>query len=210
MLVAAVGQLISGRYLLIEALGHGAVAATFRAHDVQVDREVAVKVLHAHLGDDRKLLRRFAAAARRAASVDDVNVIAIHDIRTDEEPAFIVMELVAEDLGRLIAREAPLAPAHAAGLVADVAAALGAAHRMRIVHGDLKPANVLLTAAGEVRVADFGLARSAGGKGPTLTGTLRSADYLSPEQLRGGRATARSDLYSLGVVLFELLTGNTP
>jgi hypothetical protein len=209
--VSSPAHVIAERYRLHEVIGRGGMATIYRGHDLQLDRDVAVKVLHGHLGQDRTFLRRFAAEARRAASVQDEHVIAIYDVPTSDERPAIVMELAARDLSRVIAEEGSMPPARAARIAADIAGGLRAAHRMRIVHRDVKPANVLLTAGDEVRVADFGIARAAGDESLTGTGTaLGSVDYFSPEQARGARATARSDIYALGVVLFELLTGERP
>ena len=204
--------LIGGRYRLGQALGRGGMAAVHRAVDEQLGRAVAVKLMRAELGAEPAFRGRFVNEARNAASISHPNVVTVFDFGTDGPSPYIVMELVeGGDLAGLIARDAPLAPQRAASVAAEVAAALQAAHGRGIVHRDVKPGNILIAADGHPRVADFGIARATGEQSLTNTGTsFGSVEYFSPEQARGEPATAASDLYALGVVLYEMLTGVRP
>ncbi|MBA2265928.1 MAG: serine/threonine protein kinase [Chloroflexi bacterium] len=202
------GDLIGERYRLAERIGKGGMAAVYRAHDEQLDRAVAVKVMRADLGEDPLFVQRFEAEARRAASVSHPNVVSVYDVGTDGAP-YMVMELIeGGDLASLLKRDGRMAPERAARLCADAAAALQAAHDAGLVHRDVKPGNILLRADGRAMVADFGIARATGEDSMTKTGAmLGSVEYFSPEQARGERAGPASDIYALGVVLYELLTG---
>ena len=205
------GRRIGNRYRLGERIGRGGMASVYRAHDEQLDREVALKVMRADLGEDPRFVQRFEAEARRAASVSHPSVVSVYDVGTDGPP-YMVMELIeGGDVARLLATEGRQAPARAARLAVDAAAALQAAHDAGLVHRDVKPGNILLRADGRAMVADFGIARATGEDGMTRTGaTLGSVEYFSPEQARGERAGPASDIYALGVVLYELLTGTRP
>ncbi|MEO7295531.1 MAG: protein kinase [Candidatus Limnocylindria bacterium] len=205
---AGAGKLIGERYRLAERIGKGGMAAVYRAHDEQLDRAVAVKVMRADLGEDPLFVQRFEAEARRAASVSHPNVVPVYDVGTDGAP-YMVMELVeGGDLATALKRDGRMAPDRAARLGADAAAALQAAHDAGLVHRDVKPGNILLGADGRAMVADFGIARATGEDSMTKTGAmLGSVEYFSPEQARGERASPASDIYALGVVLYELLTG---
>ncbi|MCV0402755.1 MAG: protein kinase [Chloroflexi bacterium] len=202
---------MGGRYRIGELIARGGMASVFRGHDEQLDRPVAIKLMRPDLAEDAHFTARFAAEARSAASVTHPNVVAIYDVGT-EPVASIVMELVdGGDLSGLLRQEGQLDPAQAAQIAADVAAALEAAHAAGVVHRDVKPGNVLLRSDGRAAVADFGIARAMGAGTLTKTGALLgSVDYISPEQARGDRADERSDLYGLGVVLYEMLTGRRP
>ena len=202
---------IGGRYRLARRIGRGGMATVYEARDTQLGRSVAIKVMRSELRDNARFLRRFAAEARRAASVSHPHVAAVYDVGTDPEP-YIVMELVeGGDLAALVRRVGRVAPERAARLVADAADALAAAHASGLVHRDIKPGNILIGADGRAKVADFGIARATGDESLTRTGAaLGSVEYFSPEQARGERAGAASDIYSLGVVMYELLTGRRP
>ncbi len=201
------GRLIGGRYRLGERIGRGGMATVYRAHDEQLDRAVALKMMRADLGEDPLFVKRFEAEARRAASVVHPNVVPVYDVGVDEAP-YMVMELIeGGDLAKVLAA-GPVPPERAARLTADAAAALQAAHNAGLVHRDVKPGNILLRADGQAVVADFGIARATGEDSMTKTGAmLGSVEYFSPEQARGERAGPSSDIYALGVVLYELLTG---
>ena len=207
-------QLILNRYRLVERLALGGTAEVWRAHDEQLGRPVAVKRLHAHLMPDAASRGRLAAEARAAAGLGHPGIVGIYDVDATGESPAIVMELVdGESLAARIERDGPLPPPDAARITADVADALFHAHQQGVVHRDVKPGNVLLAADGRTRLVDFGIAHSLAESAERLTmtgtvvGTLRS---MAPEQLAGGPITPRTDLYGLGVVLHEALTGRAP
>ena len=206
-------SLFDGRYEILRRLGGGGMAEVHLARDEVLGRNVALKVLRERLVDDEVFLKRFGREARAAAALNHPNVVQVYDQRRAENGTYyIAMEHVpGGTLKERIAREGPLDPAEAARTGAQVAEALRAAHEAGIAHRDVKSQNVLLTAAGDAKVADFGTARAA--DATTLSGpgaVLGTARYMSPEQATGSVATARSDLYSLGVVLYEMLTGELP
>ncbi len=210
--MAALGDVLGGRYRLVELLGQGGMATIYRATDAQLGREVAVKVLHPEYGRDPDFVARFKQEAQAAASLSHPNIVGVYDFGTDADGPYIVMELVdGEDVATLLARNGPLPPRQAARLTAEAAHALGAAHARGIVHRDVKPGNILVSSDGRVKVTDFGIARAWADARLTLPGvTLGSVHYFSPEQALGEQATPASDIYSLGIVLYELLTGRRP
>ena len=210
--MAALGDVLGGRYRLVELLGQGGMATIYRATDVQLGREVAVKVLQPQFGRDPDFVARFKQEAQSAASLSHPNIVGVYDFGTDADGPYIVMELVdGEDVATLLARNGPLPPRQAARLAAEVAHALAAAHARGIVHRDVKPGNILVSTDGRVKVTDFGIARAWADARLTLPGvTLGSVHYFSPEQALGEQATPSSDVYSLGVVLYELLAGRPP
>jgi eukaryotic-like serine/threonine-protein kinase len=184
----------------------------FRAHDLVLAREVAVKVLHPNLAADPGFVDRFRLEARAAAGLNHPNIVAVHDWGAVDGVYFMVMEFVrGQSLRDVLSEEGLLAPAQAADVLLQVLSALDNAHRSGIVHRDVKPENVMLTRDGMAKVADFGLARAYADARSTQTGTVTgTAQYLAPEQLVGEPADPRTDLYSLGILAFELLTGRTP
>ena len=208
------GEVLAGRYRLLGLLGRGGVGEVWRAEDLQLGRVVAVKVLRRLEGDALSSLERFRREARVTAQLSHPNVVATYDIGTTEDRAYLVMELVrGGDLAQLL-RSHGLPPAdEVADLAIQAARGLDAAHAAGIVHRDVKPANLLLSSEGELKITDFGIARMAGTDqtgaltGPVLLGT---AAYLAPEQVRGEPATPASDRYALGCVLYELLAGAPP
>jgi len=210
--LAEIGTILGGRYRLVELLGQGGMARIYRAHDNQLDRDVAVKLLRPEYGRDPDFSSRFRQEAQNAASLNHPNIVGVHDYGQDDAGPFIVMELVdGEDLGAIIKRSGALPPRQAARIVAEAARALHAAHQRGIVHRDVKPGNVMINREGKVKVTDFGIARAMAEAQMTLPGTtLGSVHYFSPEQARGDQTTASSDIYALGIVLFELLTGHRP
>ena len=210
--MAEIGTVLGGRYRLIELLGQGGMATIYRARDAQLERDVAVKVLRPEYGRDPDFFARFRQEAQSAASLNHPGVVAVYDYGTDPAGPFIIMELVdGEDLASIIRRSGALPPKQAARLTAQIARAIAAAHTSGFVHRDIKPSNVLVTSEGKVKVTDFGIARAIAEAALTLPGTtLGSVHYFSPEQARGEMATPASDIYSLGIVLYELLTGRRP
>ena len=207
-----VGRLIGGRYRLLAPLGEGGMATLWRAVDEQLDREVAVKLLRPQYGTDAGFAARFRQEARSAGSLSHPNIVPVYDYGTDAESGgqYIVMQLVeGQDLAAVLQERGPLQPDEAVRIALGVASALEAAHRRGIVHRDVKPGNILIDH--DVKVTDFGIARAISETSMTVTGTtLGSVHYFSPEQARGDEVTGASDVYSLGIVLYEMLTGRRP
>lgn len=208
----APGQLLGTRYRLIELVASGGMAQVWEGADEVLQRRVAVKVLHPHLAADSSFVTRFRQEAVAAARLAHPGIVAIYDTCSDRGTEAIVMELIAGNtLRQRIDDPTPLDPWQAAGLVAQVAEALDAAHRAGIVHRDIKPANLLLCGDGRVKVADFGIAKAVADADLTQPGAMvGTAKYLAPEQVLGEPVDARTDIYSLGVVLYELLSGRPP
>ncbi|MEO8511082.1 MAG: Stk1 family PASTA domain-containing Ser/Thr kinase [Chloroflexota bacterium] len=206
------GTLIGGRYRIIAPVGEGGMATIWRAVDEQLDREVALKILRPQFGSDLGFAARFKAEARSAAALNHPNIVPVYDYGTEGDTQFIVMQLVdGSDLATHLRDSGPMSATDAARLAREIASALAMAHRRGIVHRDVKPGNILITDAGEVKVADFGIARAMSEASMTVTGTtLGSVHYFSPEQARGDEVTGASDVYSLGIVLYEMLTGRRP
>jgi len=205
-------RVLGGRYEIMDKLGEGGMAVTYRAHDPVLNRMVAIKVMREHLGSDPQFQERFRREAQAAANLTHENVAAVHDSGVDGDCHYIVMELVeGEDLKRRLRRVGMLPIPQALDVAAQVARALEAAHARGIVHRDIKPHNILITSDGKVKVTDFGIAKAATSSGQTETGTIMgSVHYFSPEQARGEATGPQADIYSLGVVLFEMLTGRLP
>ena len=205
-------RVLSGRYELSHLVARGGMAEVYRAHDRLLDRPVALKVLFPELSVDRAFVERFRREAQAAANLNHPNIVAIYDWGQEDGTYFIVMEYVeGRSLRDLIRSEAPLDASQAAEITAEIASALGFAHRNGVVHRDVKPGNVLLTPAGTVKVTDFGIARAGTSDGLTQTGSVMgTATYFSPEQAQGLAVDGRSDVYSVGVVLYELVCGVPP
>lgn len=208
-----VGETLGARYRVVSRIAGGGMGEVYRAHDLLLDRAVAVKVLMPTLATDPALVERFKEEARAAARLNHPNVVAVHDWGSDDERTYyMVMEYVSgTDLRDVIVGRGPMDPAHACAIVASVCDALHAAHKGGLIHRDVKPENVLIARDGTVKVADFGIAALADAErtipGGGILGTLR---YLSPEQAAGGKATAMSDIWAAGALLFELMTGSPP
>ena len=210
--MAEIGTIFGGRYRLVELLGQGGMATIFRALDTQLGREVAVKLLRPEYLRDPDFSSRFRQEAQSAASLSHPNVVTVYEYGEDPAGPFIVMEYVdGEDLASILRRNGALPPTQAARIAAGVARALAASHARGIVHRDVKPGNVLIARDGRVKVVDFGIARAIAEAQMTMPGTtLGSVHYFSPEQARGELATSESDTFSLGIVLYEMLTGSRP
>jgi eukaryotic-like serine/threonine-protein kinase len=209
-----VGLLLEGRYRLEERLARGGMSTVYAATDLRLHRTVAVKVMAEHLAHDPAFVDRFTREARATAMLSHVNVVSVSDQGSDQGLVYLVMELVrGRTLRDLLQARGRLTVGEAFAVLEPVLAGLTAAHRAGIAHRDVKPENVLISTDGQVKVADFGLARAVAGTGQTshtggvLIGTVA---YLSPEQLERGRADARSDIYAAGIVLYEMLTGHPP
>ncbi|MGW6198224.1 Stk1 family PASTA domain-containing Ser/Thr kinase [Kribbella sp. NPDC055110] len=208
-----VGRVLDGRYRVGARVAKGGMATVYEALDMRLDRTVALKVMHDGLGDDAQFTRRFVAEARAAARLSHPNVVAVFDQGDDDGTLFLAMEYVrGRTLRDVVREEAPLSPARALDLLAPILSALSAAHDAGIVHRDIKPENVLISDKGTVKVADFGLARAVSASGNTATQGLLmgTVSYLAPELVTDGSADARSDVYSAGILLYEMLTGNKP
>jgi serine/threonine-protein kinase len=205
---------IHGRYLLEERISRGGSADVWRARDEELDRPVAVKLLHPHLVPDVRARLRLAAEGRLVASLDHPAIVRMYDVLVDDDTPALIMELVeGESLNLRIAREGALTVRAAAGIGAEVAEALAEAHRHGIVHRDVKPSNILLDRDGHAHLADFGIAHSLEADAERLTQTgmvVGTPAYLSPEQLAGSEVGPRTDSFGLGAVLFEMLTGRPP
>jgi serine/threonine-protein kinase len=208
-----VGKRIADRYELEELCGSGGMSSVYKARDTLLDRNVALKILHEQYTDDEEYVERFRREARAVARLSHPNIVTVIDRGEDEGRQFIVFEYVpGENLKDLITRTGPLPIRSAIELALQVARGLAFAHEHGLVHRDVKPQNVLLNGEGEAKVTDFGIARSLDVEhGMTQTGTvLGTSNYLAPEQANGRPVEQRTDVYSLGVVLYELLTAEVP
>lgn len=206
------GRVVSGRYEIAEMLGMGGMAVVYRAKDLKLDRYVTLKVMREEFTTDEEFIDRFQIEAQAAASLSNPNIVNIHDVGREDDVHYIVMEYInGTTLKELIIRKAPFDNNKTLGVAIQIANGLAQAHLHGIVHRDIKPQNILVTNDGTVKVTDFGIARAA--KAGTLTGgpgTMGSVHYFSPEQARGGFVDHKSDIYSLGIVMFEMATGKLP
>lgn len=201
------GRLLAGRYRLTERIDEGGAGEVWQARDERLARDVAIKILGPSADDAFR--ERFADEARRAASVLHPNVVTVFDEGRDGDDAFMVMELVrGRTLREVVADRGPLRPHEAARLVAQIAAALDAAHEAGVIHCDVKPANVIVDQQGTAKLTDFGIARAA--RGPREHELIGTARYIAPERIEGRAPTERSDVYSLGLVAYELIAGRPP
>ncbi|MBQ9365170.1 MAG: Stk1 family PASTA domain-containing Ser/Thr kinase [Schwartzia sp.] len=203
---------LGNRYEILEHVGGGGMADVYKAHDLTLDRIVAVKILHAQLASDANFLYRFQQEAQAAARLSHPNIVSIYDVGEDKGVHYIIMEYVAgETLKDMIEREGNLQVEDALRIAREIASALSHAHMNNLVHCDIKPHNILVMPDGRVKVADFGIARAITSSTMTYNGNVvGSVHYFSPEQAKGTQITPKSDVYSLGVVLYEMLTGRLP
>nr|WP_090073196.1 Stk1 family PASTA domain-containing Ser/Thr kinase [Lentzea flaviverrucosa] len=206
------GGLLEQRYRVDSVLARGGMSTVYRGRDTRLDRDVAIKVMDPHLTADPAFVARFEREARAAAQLHHPAVVSVHDQGVDGDQVYLVMELVdGGNLRDLLNQRGKLVPAVALSILGPVLSALGAAHRAGLVHRDVKPENVLIGPGGQVKVADFGLARAIAENGVTSDSEiLGTVAYLSPEQVESGSANARSDVYSAGIVLYEMLAGQAP
>jgi len=206
------GTVLGDRYTLTERIAVGGMGEVWAATDTVLDRTVAVKLLHPALSQESDFVERFRAEARHTAALQHPNIATVFDYGEDDGTAYLVMELVVgQPLSQIIAERAPLSPKETIAILIQAAMALDAAHEGGVVHRDVKPANILVTPDGTAKLTDFGISRAVDSVPLTRTGqVLGTAQYLSPEQALGQSATASSDIYALGVVGHEMLTGERP
>lgn len=203
---------LSGRYIINQLVGSGGMANVYLARDLILDRDVAVKVLRFDFQDNQDAIRRFQREAMAASQLLHHNVVEVYDVDEEEGQQYIVMEYVkGNDLKTFIREKSPVSLELAVNIMSQILSAIDIAHRHNIIHRDIKPQNILITENNEVKITDFGIAVVLSDTSLTQTNTLLgSVHYLSPEQARGGSATVKSDIYALGVVLYELITGEVP
>ncbi|WP_406687288.1 Stk1 family PASTA domain-containing Ser/Thr kinase [Rossellomorea vietnamensis] len=206
------GKRISGRYRIIKLIGGGGMANVYLAHDVILDREVAIKMLRIDFANEEEFIKRFQREAQSATSLAHPNIVSIYDVGEEDDLYYIVMEYVhGMTLKQYIQQHSPVNVDKAIDIMKQLTIAMSHAHQNHIVHRDIKPHNILLDEEGNVKITDFGIAMALSATSITQTNSvLGSVHYLSPEQARGGMATKKSDIYSLGIVMFELLTGRLP
>ena len=207
------GKLLGNRYEIIEKVGNGGMATVYRATDKVLKRNVAVKILRDEFTTDEEFIRRFEAEAQSAARLTHANIVSIYDVGVDGNLYYIVMELIqGKTLKEIIIKEkGPLPWKWSTNVAIQIASALEMAHRNNIIHRDIKPHNIIITEDGIAKVTDFGIAKAVSNSTITAFGTtIGSVHYFSPEHARGGYTDAKSDLYSLGVVMYEMVTGRVP
>jgi serine/threonine-protein kinase len=206
------GRVLGNRYELIEKIGGGGMALVYKAKCRLLDRVVAVKILRPEFTNDEEFVKRFRIEAQAAASLSHPNIVSIHDVGHEDDVHYIVMEYVdGITLKEYILKKGLLSWKEAVSIASQICSAIEQAHRNSIVHRDIKPHNILITRDGIAKVADFGIARAVSSSTITMVGsTIGSVHYFSPEQARGGYTDEKSDLYSLGIALYEMVTGRVP
>ncbi|KRE39777.1 Stk1 family PASTA domain-containing Ser/Thr kinase [Paenibacillus sp. Soil522] len=207
-----IGQDLGGRYEILTRIGGGGMALVYKAHDVLLNRKVAVKVLRQQFVHDEEFIRRFRREAQSAAALSHPNVVSIYDVGQEEDTHYIVMEYIeGHNLNEIIKESAPLQTDESVRIAMQIADALDHAHQNHIIHRDIKPHNILIGKNGRVKVTDFGIARAVTSSTITQTGSLiGSVHYFSPEHAKGINTGEKSDLYSLGIVLYQMLTAQLP
>ena len=207
-----VGAVLEGRYRVETIIATGGMSSVYRGIDMRLDRPVAIKVMDSRYAGDQQFLTRFQREARAVARLKDAGLVAVYDQGLDARHPFLVMELIeGGTLRELLQERGPMPPHAVAAVVRPVLGGLAVAHHNGLVHRDVKPENVLISDSGDVKIADFGLVRAVAEAGITSDSVmLGTAAYLSPEQVSSGAASPRSDVYAVGILVFELLTGGTP
>lgn len=206
-----IGTILANRYTILEEIGDGGMAIVYKAHDRLLNRDVAVKVLRAEFNSDEEFVKRFDIEAQAAASLNHPNIISIYDVGHQNNIHFIVMEIVVgPTLKRFIQEKGALPYRQALDFSMQICAALEHAHSKHIIHRDIKPQNMIVSDNGQIKVTDFGIARATVSSTTKLGSVMGSAHYLSPEQARGGFTDERSDIYSLGICMYEMFTGTLP
>lgn len=207
-----IGKLVNGRYKVIASIGSGGMANVFLAHDLILDRDVAIKILRFDFQNDQTAIRRFQREALAATELVHPNIVSVYDVDEEDGMQYLVMEYVkGMDLKRYIQTHHPLPYQKVVDIMQQILSAVSLAHEHGIIHRDLKPQNILINEAGVVKITDFGIAIALSETSLTQTNSmLGSVHYMSPEQARGGMATKQSDLYALGIILYEMLTGKVP
>ncbi len=206
------GSTLANRYKIIEELGKGGMGRVYRVHDIEIVEEVALKLIKSEIASDENTIERFRNELKIARKVSHKNVCRMYDIGREDEKYFITMEYVeGEDLKSLIRKKGNLSTEEAIGIAQQVCEGLSEAHELGVVHRDLKPQNIMIDEKGRAKIMDFGIARSVEAPGVTQTGVIiGTPDYISPEQAEGEKADQRSDIYTLGVILYEMVTGSVP
>lgn len=207
-----IGRSINGRYKILELIGGGGMSNVYLAHDMILDRDIAIKILRYDFSNEEELRRRFQREALSTTSLAHPNIVNIFDVGEEGSLHYLVMEYVpGRTLKEYIIENSPVAPEQAVKIMKQLTSALAHAHQNQIVHRDIKPQNILMDHDGNVKISDFGIAMALSATSYTQTNSvLGTVHYLSPEQARGGMANKKSDIYSLGIVMFELLTGRLP
>ena len=208
----ATGSTFAGRYQVIEELGHGGMGKVYKVFDTDIKEKIALKLLRPEIALDKETIERFSNELKLARKISHRNVCRMFDLGKAEGTTFITMEFVpGEDLKKLIRKTSQLGAGRAVSIAKQVCDGLAEAHRLGTIHRDLKPQNIMVDEDGNARIMDFGIARSLRGKGITGAGVMiGTPEYMSPEQVEGKEVDERSDIYSLGVILFEMVTGRVP
>lgn len=205
------GKMIGGRYEIVSHIGAGGMADVYKAKDIRLNRFVAVKVLKEEFSSDRNFVSKFKAEAQSAAGLSHPNIVNVYDVGEDDGIYFIVMELVEGiTLKKLIEKKGKLPVREALGISIQIAQGMEAAHANHIIHRDIKPQNIIISREGKIKVTDFGIAKAATSNTLSAGQALGSVHYISPEQARGGYSDEKSDIYSLGVTMYEMLSGQMP
>ena len=208
-----IGKMLNNRYEILEKIGNGGMATVYKAKCHVLNRYVAIKILRDEFTTDEEFIKRFEVEAQSAASITHPNIVSVYDVGVDGNLYYIVMELIkGKTLKEIITEEkGPLPWKWSVNIASQIASALETAHKNHIIHRDIKPHNIIITEDGVAKVTDFGIAKAVSNSTITAFGTtIGSVHYFSPEHARGGYTDAKSDIYSLGVVMYEMLTGKVP